>query len=165
MTVRKLGGATIEKVEEICGAGFKPARMFPKFNQEAFDAQKGWMVPDHVEPGSDRLVGSIHTWIVKTPRHTILIDTCLGNHKQRTNPGWRNLDTPFLNRLKACGCPPEVGRLRDVHPSACRPCRLEHQAGGRPLGADLPQRQVPVRQARVRALGERARQAGRRQGQ
>ena len=56
MTVRKIGNATIEKVEEICGAGFKPARMFPKFNQEAFDAQKDWMVPDHVEPGSDRLV-------------------------------------------------------------------------------------------------------------
>src|SRR5712672_4470642 len=106
MTVRKLGGATIEKVEEICGAGFKPARMFPRFNQEAFDAQKDWMLPDHVEAGSDRLVGSVHTWIVKTPRHTILIDTCLGNHKQRTNPGWRNLDTPFLNRLKACGCDP-----------------------------------------------------------
>ena len=51
MTVRKLGGATIEKVEEICGAGFKPARMFPNFNQEAFDAQKGWMLPDHVEAG------------------------------------------------------------------------------------------------------------------
>ena len=29
-----------EKVEEICGPGFKPARMFPNFNQEAFDAQK-----------------------------------------------------------------------------------------------------------------------------
>ena len=48
----------------------------------------------------------VHTWIVKTPRHTILIDTCLGNHKQRANPGWNNLDTPFLDRLKACGCSP-----------------------------------------------------------
>ena len=107
MAKRTIGNATIEKVEEICGAGFKPARMFPNFNQAAFDAQKSWMVPEHVEPGSDRLVGSVHTWIVKTPRHTILIDTCLGNHKQRTNPGWRNLDTPFLNRLKACGCDPD----------------------------------------------------------
>ena len=107
MTVRKIGNASIEKVEEICGAGFKPARMFPKFDQQAFDAQKGWMVPEHVEPGSDRLVGSVHSWIVKTPKHTILIDTCLGNHKQRTNPGWRNLDTPFLSRMKACGCDPE----------------------------------------------------------
>ena len=160
MTVRKIGNATIEKVEEICGAGFKPARMFPRFDQEAFDAQKGWMVPDHVEPGSDRLVGSVHTWVVKTGRHTILIDTCLGNHKDRHNPGWNKLNTPFLDRLQACGCKPEFGRLRDVHASACRPCRLEHQARERPLGADLPQRQVPVRQARVRALGDRAQDAG-----
>ncbi|HLG45323.1 MAG TPA: MBL fold metallo-hydrolase [Reyranella sp.] len=107
MTVRKIGNATIEKVEEICGPGFKPARMFPKFNQEAFDAQKGWMVPDHVEPGSDRLVGSVHTWVVKTGRHTILIDTCLGNHKDRHNPGWNKLNTPFLERLQACGCHPD----------------------------------------------------------
>ena len=107
MTVRKLGSTTIQKVEEICGPGFKPSRMFPRFDQQAFDAHKSWMVPEHVEAGSDRLVGSVHTWIVKTPHHTILIDTCLGNHKQRQNPGWNNLDTPFLERLKACGCPAE----------------------------------------------------------
>jgi len=65
------------------------------------------MVPDHVEPGSDRLVGSVHTWVVKTGRHTILIDTCLGNHKDRHNPGWHKLDTPFLQRLEACGCHPD----------------------------------------------------------
>jgi glyoxylase-like metal-dependent hydrolase (beta-lactamase superfamily II) len=107
MTVRTLGSATIRRVEEMCGPGFKPASMFPKFEQDAFDAQKGWMVPEHVEAGSDRLIGSLHSWIVKTPHHTILIDTCLGNHKQRRNPGWNNLDTPFLERLKACGCPVE----------------------------------------------------------
>ena len=74
MTVRRIGNATIAKVEEICGPGFRPNRMFPRFDQEAFDAQKGWMLPDHIEAGSDRLVGSVHTWIVKTGRHTILID-------------------------------------------------------------------------------------------
>jgi glyoxylase-like metal-dependent hydrolase (beta-lactamase superfamily II) len=107
MTVRAIGNATIEKVEEICGTGFKPSRMFPKFDQQAFDAQKHWMVPDHVEAGSDRLVASIHTWVVKTGHHTILIDTCLGNHKDRHNPGWNRLNTPFLDRLDACGCKPE----------------------------------------------------------
>src|SRR5215468_12221903 len=105
--MRKIGNATIQKVEEINGPGFAAKRMFPKFDQQAFDAQKGWMKPAHVAGENDKLVGSVHTWIIKTPRHTILIDTCLGNHKQRTNPGWRNLDTPFLKRLRACGCPPE----------------------------------------------------------
>ena len=162
MTVRKIGDATIEKVEEICGAGFKPGRMFPKFNQEAFDAQKGWMVPDHVEPGSDRLVGSVHTWIVKTGRHTILIDTCLGNHKHRAQSGLEQAQHAVPRPAEGLRLHARIGRLRDVHASACRSCRLEHQARERPLGADLPQREVPVRQARVRALGERAQDAGRR---
>ncbi|WP_422001927.1 MBL fold metallo-hydrolase [Reyranella sp.] len=105
--MRRIGDATIDKVEEINGPGFAARRMFPRFDQQAFDAQKGWMKPDHVAGEKDQLVMSIHSWIVRTPRHTILIDTCLGNHKQRANPGWNNLDTPFLDRLRACGCPPE----------------------------------------------------------
>jgi len=107
MTVRAIGNASIAKVEELCGPGFKPNRMFPRFDQEAFDAQKHWMVSDHVEAGSDRLVGSVHAWVVRTPHHTILIDTCLGNHKTRSAPNWNNLDTPFLDRLRASGVAPE----------------------------------------------------------
>ena len=49
-------------------------------------------------------------------------------------------------------------RLRDVHASACRPCRLEHAAGKRPLGADLSERALRVRQDRVRLLDRKARQ-------
>ena len=29
--MRSIGNATIEKVEELCAAGFRPSRMFPKF--------------------------------------------------------------------------------------------------------------------------------------
>ncbi|MGD9883449.1 MAG: hypothetical protein AB7U95_25395, partial [Reyranella sp.] len=64
MTVRRIGNATIQKVEELCAAGFRPNRMFPRFDQEAFDAQKHWRVPVQVEPGSARRVGSGHTWVV-----------------------------------------------------------------------------------------------------
>src|SRR4030088_3471191 len=99
MTVRKLGGATIEKVEEICGAGFKPARMFPRFDQQAFDAQKNWMLPEHVEPGSDRLVRPGHTWIVKAPRQPDLIDPRPGNPKAAHQPRRAHPRPAFLNRL------------------------------------------------------------------
>ena len=40
--MRSIGNATIEKVEEIGGPGFPARRMFPQFNQQAFDAHKGW---------------------------------------------------------------------------------------------------------------------------
>jgi hypothetical protein len=44
--------------------------------------------------------------VVKTGRHTILIDTCLGNHKDRHNPGWNKLNTPFLDRLRRAAASP-----------------------------------------------------------
>ena len=54
--MRKIGNASIERVEEISGPGFAAARMFPRFDQQTFDAQKGWMKPDHVAGDSDKLV-------------------------------------------------------------------------------------------------------------
>ena len=44
------------------------------------------------------------------------------------------------------------GRHGDVHPSACRSCRLEHQARERQVGADLQERQVCVQPHRLRPL-------------
>jgi glyoxylase-like metal-dependent hydrolase (beta-lactamase superfamily II) len=118
--MRKLGNTTIEKVEEICGPGFKPTRMFPNFNQEAFDAQKSWMVPEHVEPGSDRLVGSVHTWVVKTPKHTILIDTCTGEDKGYPPP----MDfpkKPWLDGFAAEGL-----RFEDIDYVFCTHLHIDH---------------------------------------
>src|SRR4051812_11538383 len=43
-------------------------------------------------------------------------------------------------------------RLRHVHASACRSCRLEHAARQRPLGADVSESALRVRQDRVRLL-------------
>src|SRR5947208_3000455 len=43
-------------------------------------------------------------------------------------------------------------RLRHVHAPACRPCRLEHAARQWPLGADLSEGALRVRQDRVRLL-------------
>ena len=37
----------------------------------------------------------------------VLVDTCVGNDKPRQNPGWHMLQTDFLDRLVAAGCPPE----------------------------------------------------------
>ena len=41
-------------------------------------------------------------------------------------------------------------RLRDVHASARRPCRLEHKARKRPMGPDLPEGALPVLEKGIR---------------
>ena len=97
---------------------------------------------------------SIHSWLVRTGKYTILVDACSGNHKPR--PGMPRFDmlNTQVSRPPARGGRGAGGdRLRDVHAPACRSRRLEHAAGERQVGADLPQRQVRDVAHRPRSLG------------
>ena len=52
------------------------------------------------------LVMSIHALVVDTGERRIVVDTCIGNDKQRAIPTWSNLQTSFLADLETAGYPP-----------------------------------------------------------
>ena len=80
----------------------------PDCDEEALAAECGWLQPHFHHPETDRLIMSVHSYVVRTPKHTILIDTCVGNDKNRpsTEP-WHQLQTPWLENLRAMGVAPE----------------------------------------------------------
>ena len=104
-----IGTVSVTRVEEQIGfASFPPEQYLAGFERDMLQQHMSWLVPDHYSPGHDRLITSVHSWLIRTQRHTILIDCCGGNHKER--PGWRRfhqLDTPFLARLRQAGAAPE----------------------------------------------------------
>jgi glyoxylase-like metal-dependent hydrolase (beta-lactamase superfamily II) len=104
-----IGDVRVTRVEEQIGfASFPPEQYLVGFDRELLGRHLAWLAPDHYSPAHDRLVTSVHSWLVRTPRHTILIDCCAGNHKER--PGFarfHQLDTPYLARLRAAGAAPE----------------------------------------------------------
>lgn len=67
----------------------------------------------HVLPKGDitadgRLQMRFQSFVVKTGRHTILIDTCCGNGKDRsTRPEFHHLNTDYLATLAGAGVKPE----------------------------------------------------------
>jgi glyoxylase-like metal-dependent hydrolase (beta-lactamase superfamily II) len=68
------------------------------------------------------LITSVHSWLIRTPHHTILLDACAGNHKPRQWwPRFHNLNTPFLERLAAAGARPE-----DVDIVMCTHLHADH---------------------------------------
>ena len=86
------------------GAMFDPVRFFPDFKPELFDQHSSWLYPNHVDRESGRIVASMHSWLIDTGSTKILVDTCLGNHKDRLPyRNWDRLNTPWLNRLEAAG--------------------------------------------------------------
>jgi glyoxylase-like metal-dependent hydrolase (beta-lactamase superfamily II) len=62
----------------------------------------GWLAP-HFADEAGKLKMSIHALVVEAPGRRIVVDTCIGNDKQRDIPTWSGLQTNFLADLTAAG--------------------------------------------------------------
>jgi len=109
MTQYPLGQIVIQRiVESICTA-FDPLSFFPETTPDDWARHRTWMEPRALDPVSGNLVLPIQAFLVRTRRHTILIDTCVGHDKSRPQRlFWhmKKFDT-FLPRLAAAGVRPE----------------------------------------------------------
>ena len=65
-----------------------------------------WLEP-HFMDAKGNLIMSIHALVIDTGQQRIIVDTCIGNDKQRSIPDWSNLQTHFLSDLKDAGYPRE----------------------------------------------------------
>lgn len=103
-----LGSTTITRIEEQVGPNDSTADFFlPDLVRERFAKHAPWMIPVHYDPASDKLITSNHSWLIRTGTHTILLDSCAGNHKERPwLPRFHRLNVPFLERLQAAGVTP-----------------------------------------------------------
>ena len=61
-----------------------------------------WMQPNFMDLEGN-LIMSIHALIIDTGNKKIIVDTCIGNDKQRNIPSWNKLQTNFLNDLEEAG--------------------------------------------------------------
>jgi len=65
-----------------------------------------WMQP-HFMDAEGNLIMSVHALVIDTGSRRIIVDTCIGNDKQRSIPAWTNLQTGFLDDLARAGYPRE----------------------------------------------------------
>ena len=65
-----------------------------------------WLAP-HFMDDKGNLIMSIHALVIETPDQRIVVDTCIGNDKDRNIPNWSHLSLPFIEDLTAAGYPPE----------------------------------------------------------
>jgi hypothetical protein len=73
---------------------------FPALTKEVLEENRAWLQPRFMSP-KDELVLCIQSYLVQTPHHNILIDTCVGNDKPRARPFW-NLTSPRKNDRGPC---------------------------------------------------------------
>jgi glyoxylase-like metal-dependent hydrolase (beta-lactamase superfamily II) len=100
----KLGNLTIHRIVEQEGPFFDVLKFFPTLTKELLEENRTWLQPRFVDP-ADQLMLCIQSYLVRTPHHNILVDTCVGNHKPRpTRPFWNMMKSDrFEKNLAATG--------------------------------------------------------------
>ena len=87
---------------------FDTFTFFPAATREVVEANKDWLMPRYIDPKTIEVILCIQSYVIKTSHHTILVDTCVGNHKSRpARPSWHMQNSPFIEELASVGVHPE----------------------------------------------------------
>lgn len=117
-----VGAVEITRVEESLAPSFEPAFLFPEWRPEYLERYVGWMEPHFYDRGSGKFMSSIHSWVIRTKYHLIVVDTCAGNDKRRPSfERFNMLRSSYLERLLSAGIRPE-----DVTHVLCTHLHLDH---------------------------------------
>ena len=102
------GEVAVDRVLEFEQPLLPPHVLFPTSTAEAVESHRHWLEPALMDPASGLLTLSLHSFVVRTRHHTILVDTCSGNDKPRPDkPRYHMKSWPYLENLAAIGVAPE----------------------------------------------------------
>jgi glyoxylase-like metal-dependent hydrolase (beta-lactamase superfamily II) len=117
-----IGEMRIDRLVEIPALPLDKAFLFANVTDEVIAANRDWLDHRFIEPGTDRFILSHHSYVVRTPRWTAIVDTCCGNHKDRPGaPFWHQLNQPYIENMAALGVRPE-----DVDFVMCTHLHVDH---------------------------------------
>ncbi|MFI6170621.1 MBL fold metallo-hydrolase [Nocardia sp. NPDC051052] len=104
-----LGDVTVTRIREFYGTvEMSPDQFFPDSPDGSWDEHRDLLAPDFWNLETNECHSALQTWVLRSEGRTILVDTGVGNHKDRPYaPVWSRLDTNYLDNLAAAGVRPE----------------------------------------------------------
>lgn len=122
-TTFELGDLTFHRIIEEETPLFEPLTFFPTLTPAVLEANRGWLQPDALDPASGLIRLCIQSYVVRTPHHTILVDSCVGNHKPRPGrPFWHmKSDDTWTRNLAAAGL-----TVADIDIVLCTHLHVDH---------------------------------------
>jgi glyoxylase-like metal-dependent hydrolase (beta-lactamase superfamily II) len=122
MLERRIGDIVIHRVIESERPDFDAAQFFPRVAPEQWAPHRQRLAGWALDPASNALTFPMQSFVVRTRHHTIVVDTCVGDHKQRARPTWNMTSGGvYLRRLAEAGVRPE-----DVDYVMCTHMHTDH---------------------------------------
>ena len=113
MLTWQIGDVRITQIVELTTASLGP-HLLPQATPEELEAID-WMRP--FVDAQQRIVLSIHALVLEAHGQCLVVDTCIGNDKERTYPRWNHMQGRFLDDFEG-----EVGE------GEAQPCAGGHEA-------------------------------------
>ena len=100
-----VGDLTIHRIIEQETTFLPALEMLPGLTPELLAENRAWMQKAGALDAKDVLILCFQSYVVKTPHHTILVDSCIGNDKPRPlRPKWNmKTDDTYMSALAAAG--------------------------------------------------------------
>jgi glyoxylase-like metal-dependent hydrolase (beta-lactamase superfamily II) len=124
MTSITLGDMTIHRIVEQQFPFMDPLEILPGLTPELLAENRGWMEQQGaLDPETGRIIICVQSYVVQTPGRTVLIDSCVGNDKERpARPAWNmRSDDSYMRALAAAGL-----RVEDIDTVMCTHLHVDH---------------------------------------
>jgi glyoxylase-like metal-dependent hydrolase (beta-lactamase superfamily II) len=104
----QIGASSVHRIVDLENVSFAANLIYPDASPEEIRKLSADFSAQHFDPASLELLLSFHSFLVRTDQHTILVDLCCGNDKDRpTRQAWHMRNGPFLDNLAKAGAIPE----------------------------------------------------------
>lgn len=118
----QIGDITIHRIVEQQQAFSAALDFLPALTAECLAENRPWLAPRALDE-ANRLVLCFQTYVIQTPHHTVLVDSCIGNDKDRpSRPAWHHkTDDAFIGGLAAVGL-----SVEDIDVVMCTHLHADH---------------------------------------
>ena len=118
-----VGDLTIHRVIEQETTFLPALEMLPGLTPEVLAENRAWMQQAKALDEQDTLILCFQSYVIKTPHHTILVDSCIGNDKPRPQRAKWNMktDDTYLRGLASAGFSPD-----DIDFVMCTHLHVDH---------------------------------------
>lgn len=105
----ELGGVTVTRVKEYYGPiDMPPGQFLPTAPEDSWRDNSAWHAPHFLDPRTNTVNSAVQSWLLRSEGKTVLVDTGVGNHKERPySPVWSHMRTDFIADLARAGVAPE----------------------------------------------------------
>jgi glyoxylase-like metal-dependent hydrolase (beta-lactamase superfamily II) len=118
----QIGDVRIDRIVEFQQPLLAASVLYPASTPEALARHCEWLEPVLMEPGTGLMAIAFHSFLVRSGKLRMIVDTCSGNGRQRPKKTRYHLKHwPYLENLRAAGIAPE-----DIDYVLCTHLHVDH---------------------------------------